>query len=88
MAYSFKNNIAQKKLTQSKLKLTHPTQIKLTLKLDSNASHCSGLKTLESSYKTSSMNELAHNHPKLRHSNELSGGVLPMNSLQESSPVI
>jgi hypothetical protein len=36
MAYLFKNNLAQKKLTQSKLKLTHPTQIKLTLKLDSN----------------------------------------------------
>ncbi len=88
MAYPFKNNLAKKKLTQSKLKLTHPTQIKLTLKLDSNASHYSGLKTLESSYKTSSMNELAHNHPKLRHSNELSGGFLPMNSLQESSSEI
>ena len=36
MALPFKNNLAKKKLTQSKLKLTHPTKIKLTLKLDSN----------------------------------------------------
>jgi hypothetical protein len=45
MAYPFKNNLTQKKLTQSKkkkkkppkLKLTHPTQIKNTLKLNYNS---------------------------------------------------
>jgi hypothetical protein len=36
MAYSFKNNPTKKKKNPPKLKLTHSTQIKLTLKLDSN----------------------------------------------------